>query len=174
MDNNKNIGRLKKKSSFDPVIKIAAMETFEQTVTSEVLKEWDQVTTKNKMKKKNITNQELKALKELSRDEELIIKKADKGGATVLMDNKDYVQEALNQLQDEAVYKKLDQDPTNTIKQEIDMVLNESYEQGLITAEIKRLLTNDAPRVPLLYLVPKIHKGLDKPPGRPIVSGVDS
>lgn len=54
------------------------------------------------------------------------------------------------------------------------MILPESLEQGLITADVLQVLTNDSPRVPIFYLIPKIHKRLDNPLGRPIVSGMDS
>lgn len=79
------------------------------------------------------------------------------------MDRDDYIHKALNQLQDITVYKKLDGDPTDTYKREIDTILAESLEQGLITVDIVQLLTNDSRKVPIFYLIPKIHKGLEKP-----------
>lgn len=37
-----------------------------------------------------------------------------------------------------------------------------------------RYLIPDAPRIPVIYQIPKIYKSRFKPPGRPIVSGIDS
>lgn len=31
-----------------------------------------------------------------------------------------------------------------------------------------------APRLPVMYIMPKVHKSIDHPPGRPIISGIDS
>lgn len=45
---------------------------------------------------------------------------------------------------------------------------------AIITKETKLALTSNCPRVPLLYLVPKVHKDLKQPPGLPIVSVVNS
>lgn len=72
------------------------------------------------------------------------------------------------------MYRKLEQDPTSRSKIEIDLFLQEAYESETITLEIKKALTNDHLHVPILYLVPKIHKNVERPPRRPIVSGIDS
>lgn len=72
------------------------------------------------------------------------------------------------------MYERLTEDPTRRLKKEIDEFLQEAYEDNIITVEEKQILTNDTPRVSFMYLVPKIHKDLKKPPGRPIVSGVQS
>lgn len=42
---------------------------------------------------------------------------------------------------------------------------------GCIDSELAEFLLVQHPKTPLLYLLPKIHKSLQNPPGRPIVSG---
>lgn len=64
--------------------------------------------------------------------------------------------------------------PTAEFKLNVDQLIEEAYTLNIISAEVKRALTNDHPRTPILYLVPKVHKDLEHPLGRPIVSGVGS
>lgn len=139
---------------------------------SQVIEKWEKV--KNPQKN-NMSKKERNAIKELKQDKSLIVKKADKGGgATVVMDRQRYVEEAQGQLNDDKVYRKLTHDPTFEIKKLIDETLDVACDSGIIPPEIKSALKNDNPIVPLLYMVPKIHKDLTRPPGRPIVSGVNS
>ena len=53
-------------------------------------------------------------MKELSEREDIIITKADKGGAVVIADVKDYMKEVEQQLNNTENYRKLQQDPTAT------------------------------------------------------------
>lgn len=55
----------------------------------------------------NLSAEEIKALGELSRRQDIVIKPADKGSAVVIMDRPDYVQEGLRQLGDVIFYSKL-------------------------------------------------------------------
>ena len=48
-----------------------------------------------------------RALKQLSQNKDIIIKKADKGSAIVIQDHEDYIKEAHHQLHDVEYYKKL-------------------------------------------------------------------
>ncbi|CAJ0963758.1 unnamed protein product [Ranitomeya imitator] len=50
-------------------------------------------------------------------------------------------------------------------------ILEEAFIDGLITKDLRDGLVPDAPRTPCLYLLPKVHKNLTCPTGRPIVSG---
>ena len=49
----------------------------------------------------NLTKRERAALKRLSNNTDIIIKPADKGGATIIMNTEDYVMEAKRQLDNE-------------------------------------------------------------------------
>ena len=44
-------------------------------------------------------------------------------------------------------------------------------QRGQITEKTSSFLTTDIDRTQQLYLLPKIHKDMNNPPGRPIVSG---
>lgn len=67
-----------------------------------------------------------------SKESTIVTKKADKGGGTILINWDDYIREAEKQLEDRTVYKKLMYDPTEEIKREIDMLLQEAVEQGTL------------------------------------------
>ena len=60
-----------------------------------------------KRPKDNLTKGEQKALEELSKRDDIIIRNADKGGAIVIMDIDRYISKAQRQLNDENDYKKL-------------------------------------------------------------------
>ena len=60
----------------------------------------------------NLNNRERNALQRLKKNRDIIIKPADKGGATVIMDTTEYVKEAMRQLQNEEYYKKVEKDLT--------------------------------------------------------------
>ena len=61
----------------------------------------------------NLTKREGAALHRLSNNTDIIIKPADKGGATVIMNTKDYVKEAKRQLDNEVYYKRVGRDLTH-------------------------------------------------------------
>lgn len=164
--------KLKTTSTFDPPINNNTVETFKQLVTQEVTKKWNALS--ESKQKSNVTRKEKIALQQLREDESIILKKADKGGAIVLMDTTQYMEEALKQLSDVAVYQHLKKDPTVQYKKEVDDIIEEAFMLGHISLETKKALVNDHPRVPILYLVPKVHKDLKAPPGRPIVSSIGS
>ena len=60
----------------------------------------------------NLMSQERQALASLSTRTDIIIKKADKGSATVVMSREDYVSKVMQHLNIEQHYKKLQEDPT--------------------------------------------------------------
>ena len=64
--------------------------------------------------KNNMSKNESQALKKLGRRKDIIIKPADKGGATVIMNVEDYVKEAQRQLKDTNYYRHVSQ-PTHSL-----------------------------------------------------------
>ena len=123
----------------------------------------------HKRKKKDyLTREERGALKSLRNrilTEEIVIKPADKGSATVVKSRDDYVAEAMRQLTREEQYHLLDRDPATKYAEEITKLLAEMKAQNTIDQETKDYLT---PLHVIFYLLPKIHKPGN--PGRPIVS----
>ena len=59
---------------------------------------------------KNLIKEEQKALQSLKNNTDIVIKPADQGGAVVVQDRQDYVNEGLRQLADVKVYKILEND----------------------------------------------------------------
>uniref|UniRef100_A0A803K0M0 Reverse transcriptase domain-containing protein n=1 Tax=Xenopus tropicalis TaxID=8364 RepID=A0A803K0M0_XENTR len=125
-------------------------------------------------RRKNLTYAEKLAIDTLRNDITLIIRPADKGGGIVLLNYDDYKNEVLSQLSDGKVYKKLLGDPVWGFKSQVDKLLKEAVNNDWITQTLFEYLTQPHTICPVLYSLPKIHKSLTAPPGRPIVSARDS
>ncbi|XP_071970284.1 uncharacterized protein [Engystomops pustulosus] len=67
-----------------------------------------------------------------------------------------------------------EQDPTKIFKDKIDRLLLAALRAGILNKTEADFLTTQKPIIPTFYLLPKVHKSLVKPPGRPIVSGMGS
>ena len=64
-----------------------------------------------------LTKTKQPGLKELPSNPNIVIKKADKGSAVVVMNTTDYLRKGYRQLNDEIFYTKLDHDPTHRINE---------------------------------------------------------
>ena len=84
------------------------------------------------MRKENLTNKQSQGLRQLSQTTDIIIKKADKGSAIVVMNATDNLREGYCQLSDSNFYTKLDHDPSPTITEAIDKTLHQMKSKGLI------------------------------------------
>jgi hypothetical protein len=130
----------------------------------------------------NLTKNEKMALKNLKNDPQIIIKPADKGSATVIMDRQDYLTEGNRQLSNAMHYRKIGEPVHPTIKNKVNAILKNLTTKRTITVkQLEYLQVPENPRPRKLYLLPKIHKDPDKwtvkdkiPPGRPIVSDCSS
>ena len=91
------------KSHWDPPVQSSvALETFLEEVKFEL------ANIKFNRPKDNLSQGERKALKELSRDKNIVIKKADKGTTTVIMNRTDKLNEGQVQIDDIHNYRPLD------------------------------------------------------------------
>lgn len=123
---------------------------------------------------KNLTLGEKTALKSLKNDPHITIKQADKGGALVLMNTRDYIEEAERQLSDRQHYCPVDHDLTDDFSSRIEKYLTSLYQQGIISKITYTRVSTSKPCTPAFYHNPKIHKNnthLGIPLGRPIISG---
>lgn len=119
----------------------------------------------------NMSHDYLQALEELTNNGAITIKQADKGGVVVVWNTVDYIEEAMRQLNDTNVYVPLDRDPKWEITHKIQTTVQKALTDGTIESELIEFLTVAHPKTPQLYLLPKIHKSMHKPPERPIVLG---
>ena len=102
-----------------------------------------------KMKEKpynNLTKIERTSMKELSEREDIIITKADKGGAVVIVDVKDYIKEAERQLNNTKNYRKLQEDPTATNMKLVNDTIERFKKQKLINEKVAEDLKRNDPK----------------------------
>ena len=124
-------------------------------------------------RKRNMAREEYQCADKLAFDKRIIIKPADKGSAVVIMNHNDYIQEAHRQLSDPNFYKETKEDLTSRHR---DLVVKEIYklfDNFQIGKKCKAYLLKGGNRTALFYLLPKIHKNVLPPPGRPILSAND-
>ena len=122
------------------------------------------------LRSRNISPGERLAIRELKDNNKIVIKPADKGSAVVILNREDYLAEGYRQLSDIQFYQKVDIDLTEQHRKEVQEFISELYTAGEIDISVSRYLTDKECRTSRLYLLPKIHKGKNPPPGRPIVS----
>ena len=126
----------------------------------------------NKKFKRILKKEEWTAINTLRRNENIVIKPADKGGNIVIMNKEDYIQEGLRQLSDHNFYEELEEDPIQNYNNQIYQVLHQAANLNIIDDKMNKTLYNKTPRIPSFYMLPKIHKPNN--PGRPIVNGIGS
>ena len=123
----------------------------------------------------NISQKETNTLKTIKNNKNIIIKKADKGGAVVVMDKQDYIDKIEKHLKDEISYEKVKdnkyvlKDLETNIISFLETIL---YHHHINENTYKYLIPPEKPRTNLFYILPKVHK--QEVPGRPIVSSVNS
>ena len=104
----------------------------------------------------------------LSNNRDIIIKPADKSGATVILNTSDYVPETKRQLDNDTHYKRIEEYCTSGHEHcTADLAKN-----GEIQHDVVKFLKPAKSRTPIFYMLPKIHKINN--PGRPVISSVNS
>jgi len=111
-------------------------------------------------------------LDRLSNNRDIIIKPADKGRATVILNTTDYLQEAKRQLDNDTYYKRIEEDCTSVYEQKINHCIDNLVKNEEIQHDVAKLLKPAQSRTPIFYMLPKIHKINN--PGRPVISSVNS
>lgn len=150
----------------------SGQERFLEGYRSQTLHDLEDELTKSRPVKYNTTFEERKSLQTLRRNEDIIIKPADKGGSIVIMNKEDYIKEANRQLDNRQHYRKLYTDPTIAWKQEIDEILQAGEDLEILTPKERKNIITKHPRTSSFYMLPKIHKINN--PGRPIVNSIGS
>ena len=92
----------------------------------------------------------------------------------VIQNVDDYIQEGLRQLGDEKFYKKLDYDPTEEFRNKIPKELEYMFAENEISEKTFLFLVKGDHRRSIFCVLPKIYKNKIPPPGRLIVSSINS
>lgn len=117
----------------------------------------------------NLSQGEKTTLFELVNDRDLVFKLVDGGGTLVIQDAHEYQSEIFFQLADINKYKKLKNDPTSSFQKETLTFLENAKQNGFIPKSEFDFLYCQHPVRPVLYTLPKIHKSIHNPQGRPSV-----
>ena len=121
----------------------------------------------------NLTKAEKEALTQLKLNTEIIIKPADKGAGVVVMNTADYIFEAKRQLSSKS-YAPSNKEFLTEATRQVSSAIQNMHTSGSIDKKRQQYLTPTNPKPGKFYLLPKIHKMVLPPPGRPIVSQTGS
>jgi hypothetical protein len=115
----------------------------------------------------NLSRDERMALAELKSNQEVVVLRADKGNATVVLNTGDY-ERKIQTLLSPDTYKVCTKDPTTSVERRTNHLLRNC---GWSKDVVKNLVASESVP-PRLYGLPKIHK--EGAPLRPIVSAIGS
>ena len=104
----------------------------------------------------NLRSSEEKALEILKSDETLVIKRADKGGAVVIMDTDFYVNHMKTELSKRTVYKKHNENIDNKLFAEVKKFVEDN--KNILTKKERDFIIDIDPTTANIYGLPKIHK----------------
>lgn len=121
---------------------------------------------KVKPPKINLSRDELLALKSPRENTDIVLLKADKGGAIVILDKSDYVNKMIDHLSNSGCYVKLKKNPLKYVPK----VVAATIKSNLSLSPLSRKLIESNPLTPRIYGLPKIHKF--GAPLRPIVNTI--
>ncbi len=79
--------------------------------------------------------------------------------------------QAMRQLDNREYYEPLLSNPIEQMKTELMEILSHAKNEEWISQKEHDSLFCNSPRIPSFYMLPKVHKNLENPPGRPIISG---
>lgn len=161
--------KFKPKSNFFPLSTNPSLLAFTKKVDYDIQRLF--ATPSPPVYKHNLTSSEQKALRELQQNKDIIIKRADKGGAVVVWEYEKYTKEAKRQLQNTEYYTELSSNPSAEMRKELDALLIKARDNGWINSKEYGFLLCEHTRLATFYMLPKVHKEpRDNPPGRPIVA----
>lgn len=87
------------------------------------------------------------------------------------MDSEKYKLMCLKILENKTFYKQISPIMIQSFNKEFYKIIDKAYNDGTISQTLWEFMRIKHPRVPTLYALPKVHKDLKNPPGRPIISG---
>ena len=113
-------------------------------------------------------------MRSLQNDRSVVIKPADKGSAVVVWDRTDFLKDAERQLSDEKTYEEVritEEDQAELVGKSNNLFSNLRRKNMIAENENNYFRFNfkKATNLGKLYLLPKIHKGLCKIPGWPVI-----
>ena len=159
---------IESKTNWEPKKNHHTVETFIEAVNNDIVERFSDT---KKLPKNNLTDTDKNAIKYFSKRNDLVLTKADKGGATVILDVKDYIAKANEQLQDNSFYQKLNVHPTVKHSDIVNSAIASFRKQELLSNSTASKLTEDEVSTPQFHIFPKVHK--TNIPGRPVVSSVE-
>lgn len=110
----------------------------------------------------NATEHAIRQLKQ----QDIIIKPADKVSGTVVMDKTWYIDECNRQLTDTKFYRRLNEDITAEIQKRVTVYVNRMHKEKLTNDKTRQYLIQSDVKPGRFYILPKVHKPGN--PGRPI------
>lgn len=121
----------------------------------------------------NITKAQLQALRQLKTYDHLVIKEADKGGCTVVLDRSHYKQICLDPLDNKDWYLPISLEQIDQFTVDFYSLVDAAWDNNTIDKRIRDYIKTPFPKILTFYTLPKIHK-TGKFTGRPIISGSGS
>lgn len=87
------------------------------------------------------------------------------------MDNSDYEDMCLKILRNTKCYQKMSPSTVDRMNGEFYQLVDEIFRDGAIDQDTWDFVRTRHPRLPTMYALPKVHKNVCNPPGRPIILG---
>ena len=160
----------KSNSTWEPSNIHHTVKTFTEDFSRQIKLSLETETSERGTNRKNLNKMETRAMDNLKNRDDIVITKADKGGAVVINGVTEYIKEANRQLSDKNFYKKLTHNPTSEHAALVDNAIDNLKHRGALDEKTAKKLKTDNPKTPRLYFLPKIHKPNN--PGRPVVSSI--
>ena len=102
------------------------------------------------------TNEEQEAMRDLAKQKDIIITTTDKGGAVVIMDTENYINEANRRLSDENNYSTLQTDLTIQHNKMLNDALNGFKNKNLLSRKTTQGMKVINQKTPTFYITPRI------------------